>query len=65
MKGVEFFFDRDGEPKAVLINLKTHGELWEDFHDLMTARERRNEPTVPLEVVVKRLKERKRLSRAK
>ena len=59
MKGVEFFFDRHGEPKAVLIDLKRHGEVWEDFSDLLVANERRNEPRESFEDV-KALLQRKR-----
>src|SRR5581483_4262145 len=51
MKGVEYFFDRNGEPKAVLIDLKRHGQLWDDFQDIMVANQRRHEPTIPLEEV--------------
>ena len=56
MKGVQYFFDEKGEPKAVLIDLKKNPELWEDFYDFMTLTERRNEPTHSLEEVEKRLK---------
>jgi hypothetical protein len=31
MKGVQYFFDEDGEPKAVLIDLKKNAALWEDI----------------------------------
>ena len=34
VKGVEFVVDEDGEKKAVLIDLKKHGEVWEDFYDI-------------------------------
>lgn len=51
MNGIEYFFDSHGEPKAVLIDLKTHGEMWEDFRDLLVANERRNEPRESLEAV--------------
>jgi hypothetical protein len=62
MKGVEFFFDEHGEPKAVLIDLKKHGELWEDFRDLMVLEERRHEPRVSLEEVEARLRKRGKAS---
>ena len=29
VKGVEFVVDDDGQKKAVLIDLKKHGEIWE------------------------------------
>jgi hypothetical protein len=57
MKGVQYFFDEHGEPKAVLIDAKKNPELWEDFRDFLTIRERQGEPTVPFEKVKRRLKE--------
>lgn len=57
MKGVQYFFDEQGEPKAVLIDVKKNPELWEDFRDFLTIRERSNEPTVPMEKVDRRLRE--------
>jgi hypothetical protein len=57
MKGVQYFFDEHGEPKAVLIDVKKNPELWEDFRDYLTIRERSQETTVPFEKVGKRLKE--------
>ena len=65
MKGVEYFYDKDGEPKAVLIDLKKHGELWEDFQDLLVIRERRNEPTETLEEVKARLQKRRKTATKK
>lgn len=44
MKGVKYFFDKQGEPSAVLIDLKKNPEIWEDFRDLMIIEERKNEP---------------------
>ena len=57
MKGVQYFFDEHGEPKAVLIDVKKNPELWEDFRDFLTLRERADEPTVPFEDVKKKLRE--------
>ena len=62
MKGVEFFFDDQGRPKAVMIDLKKHGELWEDFRDLMVIAERRHEPRVSFEEVEARLRKRGKAS---
>lgn len=56
MKGVQYFFDEQGEPKAVLIDVRKNPELWEDFRDFLTIRERRDEPTVSFEEVDRRLK---------
>jgi hypothetical protein len=60
MKGVEYFFDKNGEPKAVLIDLKKYGELWEDFQDLLVAEQRRHEPRESLEEVKARLQKKRR-----
>jgi hypothetical protein len=51
MKGVEYFYDKSGEPRAVLIDLRVNGELWEDFQDLLAAEQRRPEPRYSLEEV--------------
>ncbi len=56
MKGVEYYFDAKGEPKAVLIDLKKNPELWEDFHDIMIARRRLKEPRIPFEQVQRELR---------
>ena len=56
MKGVTYYYDEKGEPIAVLIDLKKNPEVWEDFYDFMTLEERRDEPTLSLEEVEKRLK---------
>lgn len=38
MKGVQFIVDGNGKKTGVLIDLKRHGRLWEDFYDGMLAR---------------------------
>ena len=40
VKGVEFVVDDDGHKKAVLIDLKKHGDMWEDFYDTLLSKER-------------------------
>ena len=47
MKGVDYVIDDKGEARAVLIDLKKHRRLWEDFQDLLISQERRQEPRVP------------------
>ena len=56
MKGIQFVMDDEGRKTAVLIDLKRHGELWEDFCDCVTARARAEEPRESLETVKKHLK---------
>jgi hypothetical protein len=55
MKGVEFVVDETGKKKAVLIDLKKHGALWEDFCDVLKAKERENEPRESLASVKKKI----------
>lgn len=55
MKGVQFVVDEDGEKTAVIINLKQHSELWEDFYDRAIVEQRRGEPRETLASVKKRL----------
>jgi hypothetical protein len=55
MKGVEYVVDEKGQPRAVLIDLKKHGALWEDFQDVLVSRARRKEPGESLEEVEARL----------
>lgn len=56
MEGIQFVMNDKGEKIAVLIDLKKHGELWEDFYDSLIARLRAQEPREPLESVKKRLR---------
>jgi len=55
MKGVEFVDDEKGKKKAVVIDLKKHGALWEDFCDVLRAKERENEPRESLASVKKKV----------
>jgi hypothetical protein len=51
MRGVEYVVDDSGKKKAVLIDLAAWGKLWEDFHDVMVAESRKDEPTIPWETL--------------
>ena len=55
MKGVEFVVNDAGTKKAVIIDLKKHGQLWEDFYDTLLAKERKGEPRESLEAVKKKI----------
>ena len=57
MDGIRFVVDAEGRKEAVLIDLKRHGELWEDFYDSLVARLRADEPRESLESVKERLRE--------
>jgi hypothetical protein len=61
MKGVQFLVDEKGKKTAVLIDLKSNAELWEDFYDLALARSRKREPRESLESVRRRLRRPRRL----
>lgn len=56
MKGVQFLVDEDGEKRAVLIDLRRHAWLWEDFYDRALAQTRKGEPRETLASVKKRLR---------
>lgn len=56
MKGVQFVVNERGKKTAVVIDLKTHSKLWEDFYDAAVARERQGEPRETLEAVKERLR---------
>ncbi len=60
MKGVQYVVDEIGVRRAVVIDLKKHAQLWEDFYDRALAESRRNEPHESLEAVKARLRKRQR-----
>jgi hypothetical protein len=47
MTGIQFVTDDKGRKTAVLIDLKKHGSLWEDFWDGLVSESRRKENTIP------------------
>jgi len=51
VKGVDFVVDEENEKKAVIIDLKKHRALWEDFYDTLLTEEREKEPRETLEEV--------------
>lgn len=55
MKGVQFVVDEHGEKTAVVIDLKRHASVWEDFVDIAVAKSRENEPREALAAVKRRL----------
>lgn len=54
--GVEFVIDHRGGRKAVLIDLKRHGALWEDLFDAYLVQHRRREPRESIDQVKRLLK---------
>ena len=51
MNGIQFVTDEKGRKVAVQLDLKKHGELWEDIEDVLVSRSRRHEKRIPLEKV--------------
>ena len=58
MKGVEFLIDERGEKKAVLIDLRQHRDLWDDFYDTLKTIERKKEPRETMAEVRKKVLQR-------
>ena len=63
VKGVQFVIDSQGEKTAVVIDLKKHRDLWEDFYDHAVAKARGAEPRETLASVKQRLSRRGKLRR--
>jgi len=56
MSGIRFVINKQGKKTAVVIDLKRHAQIWEDFYDSLLAHSRKNEPRESLESVKRRLK---------
>lgn len=54
--------NKDKKPVAVQIDLEKHGEIWEDFFDIMIARSRKDKDSIPLETLVKEMEEEGKLA---
>ena len=62
MEGVQFLTNDKGERVAVQIDLRKHGDIWEDVYDSLTARKRSKEPRESLDSVKERLIKRRKLN---
>jgi len=62
MEGVQFIVNSKGQKTGVLIDLKKHGDLWEDLYDSLLARRRKNEPRESLPTVKQRLRRQGKLA---
>jgi len=60
--GINYVTNEAGERVAVQIDLRKHGEIWEDFFDVLTAKRRQGEPRESLETVRSILKKKKKLN---
>lgn len=47
MSGIQYVTDEKGRKVGVLIDLKKHGAIWEDFWDGLVSESRRKEKGVP------------------
>jgi len=47
MTGIQFVTDEKGRKVGVLIDLKKHGALWQDFWDGFVSESRRKEKGIP------------------
>ena len=56
MRGIDFVTNKSGKKTAVLIDLKRHGQLWEDFYDSVVAGNRTRETRESLDMVKDRLR---------
>jgi hypothetical protein len=52
----QFIIDELGNKTAIILPLEDYEELLEDIHDLTVIAERKNEPTISLEELKKKLK---------
>ena len=62
MEGIQFLTNDKGERIAVQIDLRKHGDVWEDVYDSLTARKRSREPRESLDSVEERLIKRRKLN---
>jgi hypothetical protein len=60
VKGIQFLSDHAGKTTGVLIDLRRHRRLWEDFYDQMVSDSRRHEPRIPWDEVKRRLPSRRK-----
>jgi hypothetical protein len=58
MEGILFVVDEKDQKRFVQIDLSIHGEIWEDFYDLLVSNSRENEESIPFESVKDIFKER-------
>ncbi len=49
MTGIQSITNDKGERTAAVTDLELHGELLEDFFDLLICKERENQPSIPWE----------------
>ncbi len=55
MSGINFVVNERGKKTAVVIDLKRHAAIWEDFYDSLLSHSRKSEPRESLASVKRRL----------
>ncbi len=55
MKGIEYITDEKGDRKSIIIDLKRWGEVIEDLLDVIEAKERVEEESIPYRTARKKL----------
>ena len=58
MSGISFVIDEHGKKTAAVIDLRRHGQLWDDIYDSLIVAARAHEPRESLAEVKRRLKAR-------
>jgi hypothetical protein len=53
----QYVVDANGNKKGVLLSIERYEQMTEDLHDLAVVAERRNEQTISLEEMKRRLKQ--------
>ncbi|HZV69484.1 MAG TPA: hypothetical protein VFG10_08070 [Saprospiraceae bacterium] len=56
MDGILYVVDEQNKRKFVQIDLDMHGELWEDFYDILIADSRKDEESISFDHVKDELK---------
>jgi hypothetical protein len=51
MEGLRYIVDEKGKRRAVVVDLKRHGDLWEDVYDAMIAEAREGEERLDWESI--------------
>jgi len=54
---IQYLVDNNGEKTAVVLPISEYEALMEDFHDLAVMAERRDEPTISLDDLMRHLEE--------
>ncbi len=51
-----YLVNEEGKKTGIVLSIEDYEEILEDLHDLAILAERRDEPTIPFEVLKERLK---------